>query len=854
MRTPIAALILTTALMGVGATVTSQSVQTPAEQANYSRYSQHQDIALFLETLARTSKQARVKIVGKTGAATDFASADLYLVVLTDEGIDTPKALNRTKPTLLVLGAQHGNEQSGKEAAIALIRDLAVGDLRPVLKQVNVLVMPQTNPYGNFVNRRTNESDLDLNRDHVKLESAETRAIHAVFTSWMPEVTLDVHEKGDDYYKVSTGCVTNANIADAILRFSRDTLFKEIETAVTAGGSTWHEYLVTEAMGSQGAAGAPEPRGANREMLTRPSTTDLNDGRNSLGIYETLSFIQESASRHDLATLKDRTAYQYLGIKALVQSVARHADQVLSLVTSSRTALLQKAQAPPAGDLVHLRMVHARDPKEPTLTIRSFERAPAGGAAGSATPKVISSVVKNWFPRVEPTLSAPRAYGYLIPSAYKTVVETLQAHGIVVQALTTDTEASVEQYVVDDVTPSTEDYVAPERIVVTKSAKTVTARRGDYYVSGAQAAANLIPNLLEPQAEFGLIRYRAYKLVPDKGTAFPFLRVVKGLTIAPAPAAGRSGQEPGTVRRTTTTYDDYLTGNPADVAPRTKGGLQLEGGGTDIDDAFRWLIDHAGGGDIVILRASGGAGYNSYIMNLGKVDSVESIVFKSREASYDKDVIAAIEHAEGVFLAGGDQSNYVKYWKGTPVEAALNGLAKRGVPIGGTSAGLAVLGQFSYSAMFESVTAPMAMADPYSDKITLEREFLKFPNMDGIITDSHVGPRDRLPRTLVFLARIVTDGWAPRARAIAVDQESAVLMEADGTSTVVGKAPTYFIETTGPAAVCRKGTAPTMGGFKTYRVPPGGTFNIKTWSGTGGTAYVLSIDAGVVSSSIGKIY
>jgi cyanophycinase-like exopeptidase len=316
----------------------------------------------------------------------------------------------------------------------------------------------------------------------------------------------------------------------------------------------------------------------------------------------------------------------------------------------------------------------------------------------------------------------------------------------------------------------------------------------------------------------------------------------------------RAQQAPATVHRTTATYDDYFTGSPADVKPATKGGLQLEGGGTDIDDAFRWLISHAGGGDIVIIRASGADGYNRYIMELGPVDSVESIVFKSREASSDKDIINTLEHAEGVFIAGGDQSNYVKYWKGTPVEGTLNALAKRGVPIGGTSAGLAVLGQFSYSAMFESVTAPMAMADPYSDKITLEREFLKMPNMEGIITDSHVGPRDRLPRTLVFLARIVTDGWAPAPRAIAVDQESAVLVEANGAATVVGKAPTYFIETTTKAAVCTRGTPPTMGGFKTYRVPPGGSFNVKTWSGNGGTSYVLSIDAGVVSSSSGKIY
>ena len=197
-------------------------------------------------------------------------------------------------------------------------------------------------------------------------------------------------------------------------------------------------------------------------------------------------------------------------------------------------------------------------------------------------------------------------------------------------------------------------------------------------------------------------------------------------------------------------------------------------------------------------------------------------------------------------------------WKGTPVEDLLNGLAKRSVPIGGTSAGLAVLGQVAYTAMNDgdgpSLTSAVALANPYVAQVALERDFLKMPNMAGIVTDSHVGPRDRLGRTLVFLARMVTDGWASPARAIAVDQESAVLVEADGTATVVGKAPTYFIETTGKAAACKPGTPLTMGGFKTYRVPPGGTFNLKTWSGAGGTAYILSVDAGVVSSSSGKIY
>jgi hypothetical protein len=486
--------------------------------------------------VAAGSKFVSVQKVGKTGEAKDFASTDLYLAVVTEKGIDTPQALDRKKPTILVLASQHGNEHSGKEAALMLIRDLAVGDLQPLLKQVNVLVMPQTNPFGNSVDRRPNEQGLDLNRDHVKLEAPETRAIHAVFSAWMPEVSLDLHEKGYDYYRVNTGCVTNANIAAAIRRFSIDTIFRETDEFVKANGSTWHEYLVTEAMGSRGAAGAPEPDEANRETLTRPSTTDLNDGRNSLGIYETISFIQEGASRHDIPTLKDRTAYQYLGVKALVQSVARHASQVLQLVKSSRAALLKKAQAPAAGDLVHLRMVHARDPKEPEITVQAFAR-PAGDAAqAAAEPTVVARVVKNWFPAVEPTLSVPRPYGYIIPAAHQAVVDTMRAHGIAVQAFAADANIEVEQYQVDDIKPASEDYVAPETIGVTKKTVAMSVQKGDYYVSGAQPAANLIPNLLEPQAEFGFIRYRALRLVPEKGATFPFVRVAKKQTLPLAAA------------------------------------------------------------------------------------------------------------------------------------------------------------------------------------------------------------------------------------------------------------------------------------------------------------------------------
>jgi hypothetical protein len=506
----------------------AQSMRTPAEDSNWSRYSQYEDVTRFLQAVDRASKETVVQVIGKTLDSKELPAANLYLCIITEEGIDNPKALNRQKPTFMISASQHGNEQSAKEAALWVVRDLAVGELKPLLKRINFLVIAQANPYGNFVDRRQNEQGLDLNRDHVKLESPETQTIHKVFRAWMPEVTLDLHEKGDDYYRVSTGCVSNININPAIERYSRETVFPALETKVAANGFTWHEYLVSEAMGSNQAAGAPDrPSGGQRETLQRPSTTDLNDGRNSPGIYDTLSFIQECSSQHNVQTLQERTRWQYSGIRGLIEIIAGDSGKVKALVNGSRSELARKAGKSAPDNLVHLRMAYVRDPKQPELTLRSFARPPGGrGNAPAQNPTVETQVVKNWFPKVESRLSVTRPLGYVVPAEFKDVIKNLQDHGIAIETFAKEAAVQAETYQIKEIVPSTEDYVAPGKIDVDVKSGKITARKGDYFISVEQPAANLIPCLLEPQSEYGLIRYQAFKLVPEKGASFPFVRVV----------------------------------------------------------------------------------------------------------------------------------------------------------------------------------------------------------------------------------------------------------------------------------------------------------------------------------------
>jgi cyanophycinase len=308
-------------------------------------------------------------------------------------------------------------------------------------------------------------------------------------------------------------------------------------------------------------------------------------------------------------------------------------------------------------------------------------------------------------------------------------------------------------------------------------------------------------------------------------------------------------------------YQYTVVGNPADVVTSTSGLLVLQGGGTDVDENFVRMGARSGGGDFVVIRASGTDAYNPYIYDLCSCDSVATIVFKNRNAVSDPFVIETIRNAEALFIAGGDQSDYVKLWKGTPIEDAIHHVAAKPAPVGGTSAGMAIMGEFLYSAMSNSsLTSAEALANPFHRDLTLDREFLILPKLDGLITDQHLQERDRMGRTVTFLARLMRDGWTAQGRAIAADRETALHVDPTTGAAQVFTTPThptpfvYFLTTPGPPEICEPGIPLTYRNVAVYRIGPGNSFDLTRWRGTGGISYTLSVEAGALSSSRGEIY
>jgi cyanophycinase len=313
-----------------------------------------------------------------------------------------------------------------------------------------------------------------------------------------------------------------------------------------------------------------------------------------------------------------------------------------------------------------------------------------------------------------------------------------------------------------------------------------------------------------------------------------------------------------------------IVGDSANVNKAVNGGMVLMGGGRDVDAAFKWMIDRSGGGDVVIIRTTGTDAYNPYVNGLGTVNSVETLKIDSKDLANNDTVANIIRNAEMLFIAGGDQSTYMNYWKGTKTERAINYLLNdKKAPVGGTSAGCAILGGLYYSGENGSVTSPEALQNPYISTINLyNNDFLKAPFLQQVITDQHYLTREREGRSLVFAGRILKD-WNIAAKVIAADERTAVCIDKDGKAKVYGDysetrpySHAYFILTDlskAPEQLEANKTVTWNKGGKAVAVYEiaasangGGNFNVNTFNkdeATGGKWYWWWANNGILNKT-----
>jgi cyanophycinase len=266
-----------------------------------------------------------------------------------------------------------------------------------------------------------------------------------------------------------------------------------------------------------------------------------------------------------------------------------------------------------------------------------------------------------------------------------------------------------------------------------------------------------------------------------------------------------------------------VSARPVSCASVCSPSIALVGGGYDVGEAFRWMIAQAGvkpasgtkpgtGGRFVIIRATGTDAYNPYLYStLGQIDptspknyemvggkdlgltSVETLIIPSRAAAQDEFVLRTLNNASAIFIAGGDQSDYYNYWQDTLLTDALKLAVSNGIPVGGTSAGTAMLGQYAFDALNGDITSAQALNDPFNKGVTIDPlntssktfvqkgSFMDIGSLSKVITDTHFNTRDRIGRLFSFVSRIET-GCANgvenvgSVNGIGIDEETALLI------------------------------------------------------------------------------
>ncbi len=316
-------------------------------------------------------------------------------------------------------------------------------------------------------------------------------------------------------------------------------------------------------------------------------------------------------------------------------------------------------------------------------------------------------------------------------------------------------------------------------------------------------------------------------------------------------------------------YTSYFTGDTADLEAVPTPGYVLMGGSVENDSAMVWWLNRADGGDVLVIRTSGSSGYNNYLYSeLGvSVNSVETIKFNSRDASFDPYVIRRIKECDALWIAGGDQGIYTNYWKNSPVDSLINIAVKdRKIPVGGTSAGMAILGGAYFNALQGSITSAQALANPYNSLVSIGRnDFLDMPFLKRVITDTHFDNPDRRGRHLAFLARLYQDsGFAWNG--ICSEEKTAVCINELGIGRVFGNSPStefaYFTKISCLAdslpQVCAPGSPLTwkfaQGPVLVCKIPGtnsgSNTFDLRDWKTmTGGSWEYWKSNNGVFSST-----
>ncbi len=450
--------------------------QTGAEQANWERHTNHEELVDFLFAVQALTDRMLIRHLTTTAEG-----RKVYLVSLGDPPTATPgTAWLSGKPTVLLVQNVHGGELSGREGGLQLLRELALGELQPLLEQINVLIIPSINPDG--ANRRprpsrTNALGYDMNRDYVALETPEISAVvEQVLTEWWPDVHLDSHNGGSRPYNLTYQTTLHPAADPDLVALANGPMFEAVRAHMETEDLMLFYY--------SGPRQDPE----SGEWVWQTTVPWLRKQHSYSGFQNMIALLYECPG----GDLELQARSQREGQEALLRYVAENADLVRDTIRQARRRTLERER----GEVV-IGWEQTTYPGTVEFYVRDRQSGETRLVEGRLGTRYVASVTRA------------RPWAYAFDGTLHEMADHLRRHAVEVESLQEPITVAVEQYRVVNAEWETRPYqnhlMATVEVEVEEAEIELPA--GTYVVRTGQNAGTLAAYLLEPDTEDSLVAW-----------------------------------------------------------------------------------------------------------------------------------------------------------------------------------------------------------------------------------------------------------------------------------------------------------------------------------------------------------
>ena len=533
----------------------SADMRTRAEITNYEETSTYADVTRIIDGLVATSPLVYTESFGKTEEG-----RDLPLVVISDPKVTTPAAARKLgRPLVFVQANIHAGEVEGKEAILMLARRLVSGDLKPMTRQMVFLIAPDYNADGNEkitpmnrtaqngpvagVGTRENSKGFDLNRDYMKLDTAEARSLVGLMNKWDPHVLVDLHTTNGSYHAnhLTYSPILNPNADPRLIEFTRSKMLAPIRAAMLKNHD-WRTYYYGNF--------SPEDGGGRENARIDPAnpgnitwrTFDHRPrfGNNYAGLRNRIAILSEAYSYLDF---KGRVEVTEDFVEEIYKSVLANAKQIMTLTAQADRVFTAPANGKPVELGVDFEIGTLQDKVEILVGDVTKQPNPRSGREMLVMAPVAVPVMMKDYGIFVATRSIPLPKGWLIPKTLAesprlaAALERLRWHGIKIQEFANDQQLAVERFTIAELTKAPRPFQGHQeaRLKGTFDRVQLTVDAGSLFVPANQPLARLAFYLIEPESDDGLVTWNVIDEGLAVGLTYPIYRVVDSRAIVVKP-------------------------------------------------------------------------------------------------------------------------------------------------------------------------------------------------------------------------------------------------------------------------------------------------------------------------------